>query len=204
MTGCGCDIETGNRGQRNVLISLLIINGLMFFIEFTFGMIGQSTGLIADSVDMLADAAVYGVSLYAVGKSIHAKVHAARLSGMLQVLLGLGVAVDVVRRFIGGSAPESMYMITVGLLALMANVACLALIARHRKGEVHMRASWIFSRNDVLANTGVILGGILVTALASPLPDLVIGALISCIVIRAGIFIIRDAAARKKQASMVG
>jgi Co/Zn/Cd efflux system component len=165
----------------------------MFVAEFIAGWMADSTALIADSMDMLADALVYSVSLYAVGKSIHAKIHAARLSGVFQVLFGLGVAVDVIRRFIAGSEPESMYMIIVGFMTLIANMTCLAIIAKHRKGDIHMRASWVFSRNDVIANIGVITAGLLVSVLVSPLPDLIIGLIISIVVINGGISILRDA-----------
>jgi len=173
---------------------------VMFFVEFVFGLVGQSTGLISDAVDMLADALVYGVGLYAVGKSTAIKIRGAHFSGVFQILLALGVLADVVRRFLFGSEPESMLMIGFGLLALLANVWCLMLIAKHRHGEIHMRASWIFSKNDVIANVGVMLGGLLVYLLDSHLPDLLIGFAIALIVIRGGMAIIRDAANEKAQA----
>ena len=182
-----------DRSQRQVLVPLLLINGAMFVVELVAGIVAQSTGLIADSLDMLADATVYGLSWYAVGRPPGAKVQAARLSGMFQMLLALGVMADVLRRFIVGSEPVSAWMMGMGLLALLANVSCLLLIARHRRGEIHMRASWIFSRNDVIANLGVMAAGALVAWLDSPLPDLIIGLGIATLVLRGGIHIVRDA-----------
>ncbi len=182
-----------DRSQRQVLVPLLLINGVMFVVELVAGIVAQSTGLIADSLDMLADATVYGLSWYAVGRPPGAKVQAARLSGMFQMLLALGVMADVLRRFIVGSEPVSAWMMGMGLLALLANVSCLLLIARHRRGEIHMRASWIFSRNDVIANLGVMAAGALVAWLDSPLPDLIIGLGIATLVLRGGIHIVRDA-----------
>jgi len=199
--GCNCNSELNHQEQQGVLKALLFINALMFVVEFVAGSMADSTALIADSMDMLADALVYSVSLYAVGKSIQVKISAARLSGIFQILLGLGVAVDVLRRFISGSEPESIYMIMIGFLALMANTVCLALIAKHRKGEIHMRASWIFSKNDVIANIGVITAGILVSVLVSPLPDLIIGLIISVVVINGGVSILWDANSEAGQQS---
>ena len=193
MTECGCEIEIRNREQGRVLKVLLGINLFMFFVEIALGILSESTALIADSLDMLADATVYGIGLYAVGKSPLVKIKAAHLSGIFQVILGALVLVDVVRRLIYGSEPESLFMIFVGMAALAANVICLVLIAKHKEGEVHMRASWIFSKNDVIANLGIILGGGLVYLLDSRFPDLVIGAVISAIVVRGGIHIIKDA-----------
>ena len=199
MSGCGCgdDIEATNQAERRVLLALLVINGVMFVVELFAGIVADSTGLIADSLDMFADATVYGIAFYAVGRSLMAKRHAAVLSGGFQILLALGVAIDVLRRAIYGSEPVSDLMMIVGTIALVANLSCLALLSKHREGEVHMRASWIFSVNDVLANLGVIFGGVLVLIFGSRWPDLVIGAVIVLLVMRGGVRILQDAEREK-------
>lgn len=201
MAGCGCDIEIRDQAQRKTLITLLLINATMFVVEMGAGIRADSTGLIADSLDMLADAMVYGVSLYAIGHSLAAKAKAATLSGILQITLGLGVIFEVVQRFIHGSEPQSLLMMGVGAVALIANTICLVLIHKHRNGEVHMRASWIFSKNDVIANLGVIISGGLVMLLGSPLPDLIIGAIIAALVTWGGVAIIKDARQEQKKSS---
>ena len=84
-------------------------------------------------------------------------------------------------------------MVLIGLVALVANVVCLTLIARHRDGGVHMRASWIFSKNDVIANVGVVLSGGLVYVTGVRWPDLAVGIAIAFIVFRGALAIIADA-----------
>jgi len=190
---CDCEIEAQNDEQKKILIILLLINGSMFVLELVLGLLAESTALIADALDMLADAAVYTLSLYAVGRNEWHKVSAARISGFFQIVLGLGVLLEVVRRFISGSTPEPLFMIGLGVLALIANSICLALIAKHRDGEIHMRASWIFSRNDVIANLGVILAGVLVATTGSNLSDLLIGAVIAAVVVLGGRRILLEA-----------
>ncbi len=199
MSDCGCEIEIKNKEESRILIILLSINATMFFIEITLGIISESTALIADSLDMLADATVYGIGLYAVGKETIVKIKAAHISGVFQVLLGIIVFIDIARRTILGSEPESILMIFVGIVALIANLICLQLISKHKDGEVHMRASWVFSKNDVIANLGIILAGILVYQFDSRFPDLIIGLAISIIVIRGGIHIIKDAGNEKNK-----
>jgi len=193
MSECGCEIEIRDKSQRNVLIVLLAINAAMFIFEFGLGWYAESTGLIADSMDMLADAIVYGIGLYAIGKAAEHKAHAALLSGWFQGALGLLILVDVARRVIVGSEPVSALMMGVGVIALIANIICLRLIQRHKDGEVHMRASWIFSKNDVIANTGVILSGALVWLLDNRWPDLVIGCLIALVILNGARRIVLDA-----------
>ena len=192
MAECGCGFDVKNREQRKVLLILLGINALMFIVELSAALISDSTALFADSLDMLADAAVYGVSLYAVGKAAGQKARVALFSGVVEVMLGLSASVAVIRKLVYGSEPEPVLMVMVGLAALLANVVCLRLISLHREGGIHMRASWIFSKNDVLANLGVIIGGLLVNITSSHLPDLVIGFAISIIVIRGGVQIFRE------------
>ena len=146
-------------------------------------LIAQSTGLIADSLDMFADAAVYGLALYAVGRAAALKMKAAHIAGWLQVVLALGALLEVGRRAVVGSEPASMLMMSIGLVALIANVTCLVLIAKKRDRGAHMTASYIFSANDVIANAGVIVAGVLVAWTGSSYPDLVIGAVIALIVL---------------------
>lgn len=201
MSDCGCEFEAKNQAERKVLLALLAINGVMFVVEFGLGWLGQSTGLIADSLDMLADASVYAVSLYAVGKAVSAKENAARLSGFLQIGLAGLVLIDVMRRALLGSEPLGDWMIAVALLALVANVTCLWLIRKHRDGEVHMRAAWIFSANDVIANSGVILAGGLVLWTGARWPDLIIGLIVAVIVLRGGIRILKDAASAEPESA---
>ena len=181
--------------ERGTLLLLVAINGVMFIIELAAGWFAQSMGLIADSLDMLADAGVYGIALRVVGSSPLRKAQAAAASGCLQLGLAGLVLFEVCRKWIHGSEPVSGLMIGVSLVALAANVACLSLLRKHRHGEVHMRASWIFSTTDVQANVGVIVAGVLVSVTASSAPDLIIGALVCAIVARGGIRILREARA---------
>lgn len=193
MTGCGCEVEIKDASQKRVLVVLLVINALMFVVELGFGWVAESTALIADSLDNLADAVVYGIGLYAVGRSMVHKANAALLSGYFQAALGVLIVLDIGRRVWMGSEPTSELMIIVGFAALVANVICLLLMQKHRNGEVHMRASWIFSKNDVIANIGVMTAGGLVAMLGSRWPDIVIGIIVATVILRGARTIVVDA-----------
>jgi cation diffusion facilitator family transporter len=184
--------------ESRVLWILLSINAAMFVTELGFGLAAESMGLVADAFDMLADVSVYALALLAVGASLAAKVRAAFVAGFLQVILALSIVVEVVRRFLGDSEPDGGVMILVSLVALVANATCVFLLKRHRHGEVHMRAAWLFSASDVQANAGVVLAGILVPLLKSPVPDYVIGVAVGGLVLRSGVRILRDAQATSR------
>ncbi|HOY22628.1 MAG TPA: cation transporter [Cellvibrio sp.] len=193
MSNCGCEVTLKNNEQKRVLYWLLAINAVLFVAEFGIGWFAQSTALIADSLDMLADAVVYAIGLYAVGRAAHHKARAAMLSGYFQMALGLLIIADIVRRAYFGSEPASGLMMVMGSVALVGNVICLVLIQKHRHGDVNMRASWIFSSNDVIANAGVIVSGALVGWLNARWPDMVIGCIIVVIVLRGAQMILKDA-----------
>lgn len=178
------------RDESRVLKQLLAINGVMFVLELGLGLWAESTGLVADSLDMLADAMVYGFALAAVGVAARQK-RAARASGVIQLILALMALGEVARRAIWGSEPVVIAMIGMGSLALVANTICLVLLAKRRDSGVHMKASWIFSTNDAIANTGVIIAGVLVWLTGSSIPDLVVGSIVGIVVLYGAIRILK-------------
>lgn len=177
--------------ERRVLRTLLAINAAMFAVELLAGWRAESSGLVADALDMFADAAVYGVALLAVGHGAGRRLGAARLAGALQLLLALGLFAQVGWRLAHGAEPLAGMMMGVALLALAANLACLLLLHRHRGGGAHLRASYLFSANDVLANLGVVVAGGLVAWLGAAWPDWLVGSLIGALVLAGAIQILR-------------
>ena len=193
MSECGCDPpEVRTAQERRVLRIALALNAAMAVIGGLAGWMAQSTGLLADALDMLADATAYAIALMAIGRSALFKVRAATLSGAILLVLGVGVLVEVSRRLTYGAEPLSEWMIGTALLSLVVNFTVLRLLAPMKSGDVHLRATWIFTRADVVANLGVILAGVLVLVLNKPHPDFVIGALIGLYVIKEAIEILRD------------
>ena len=187
-------LPTSGASEKRTLTIVLAINAAMFVAEFIAGYLADSSALIADSLDMFADAAVYAIALYGAGQAIGGQRRAARLSGSLQLALAGGALFEVVRRAIAGSEPESALMMAVAAVALVANATCMWLLAAHRGGGAHMKASWIFTTNDVIANLGVIVGGVLVWVTRSAVPDLVVGAIIGVVVLTGAVRILRVAA----------
>ena len=182
-----------NSQQKKLLWSVLVINFAFFIIEMTTGLISKSMGLVADSLDMLADSFVYGISLFAVGGSIVKKKKIANLAGYFQILLALIGFAEVLRRFFGNEKlPDFSTMIIVSILALIANGICLYLLQKSKsKKEAHMKASMIFTSNDIIINTGVIIAALLVNWLNSSTPDLIIGTIVFIIVIQGAIRILK-------------
>ncbi len=179
--------------QRKLLWSVLAINFGFFIIEMSTGLVSKSMGLVADSLDMLADSFVYGISLYAVGSTLVRKKRIAKIAGYFQITLAVVGFAEVFRRFLSAEhVPNFSTMIIVSILALLANAICLFLLQKSKsKNEAHMKASMIFTSNDVIINTGVIIAGLLVFWLQSSLPDLIIGTIVFVLVIRGAMRILQ-------------
>lgn len=180
---CGIDPEHTNRHERRILIIVLLINAGMFAAEFSAGLVSGSTALLADSLDMLADALIYALGLFALGRAAHWRARAALTSGVFQLLLGVGVAVEAVWKTLANGLPDAATMGLFGVIALLANTVCFLLLWRFRDGDINLRATWICSRNDMLGNVGVLLAAALVTWSGSSIPDIVVGLVIAALVI---------------------
>lgn len=179
--------------QKKLLWTVFAINFAFFGIEMTTGLVSNSMGLVADSLDMMADAFVYGMSLFAVGGTLIRKKRIAKLAGIFQLVLAMLGFVEVLRRFLGKEAmPNFETMIFVSFLALIANGLCLYLLQKSKsKEEAHMKASMIFTSNDVIINIGVICAGVLVNWLQTNKPDLIIGSIVFVLVVQGAVRILK-------------
>ena len=178
--------------QRRVLIVVLIINAVMFFAEFGAGLVAGSAALMADATDMLGDALVYGVSLYAIARSDRWKAGVAAFKGAFILLLGLGILVNVAIKIQSGVPPSSSLMLVFGGAALVANLVCLGLLWRFRAQDVNMASTWECSRNDVISNVGVLIAAALVAVTSSPWPDIFIGLAMAAVVLRSAVRVLGE------------
>jgi len=200
-------LDARNAEERRTLWWVLGINFTQVLVAGAVGVLADSTGLLGAALDNLGDAAVYAVSLYAVGRTLTAKSRAANLSGILLILVAFGLLVEIFRRFFAAAEPIGLAMIATALANAATNLLVLRLLRAHRARGVHFKASWIFTTNDTVANAGIILSGVLVMLLKSPIPDLVIGIVVVGIVFKGGWEILgeareaREAARRAPQES---
>lgn len=178
---------------RRVLVIVLVINLVMFFAEFTAGVIARSTALMADSIDMLGDALVYMLSLYALKRSLRWRAGAALAKGLIIAAFGIWVAIEVVLKLLGDVVPGAQTMGVFGAIALAANLTCLSLLYRYRNRDVNMSSTFECSRNDVIANTGVLIAAAGVYAFQAGWPDILVGGIIAVMFLRSAVRVLGQA-----------
>lgn len=192
---CDCTNATAKTASDQTTLKIaLALNAAMFVIGMAGGLWAQSTSLMADALDMLADASSYAIALMAVSRTANFKRISSRWSGAVLLLLGIGILFEVVHRIFNGSEPQGPLMIAFSLLSLAVNVTVLRMLGKFRDGEVHLRATWIFTRVDVIANIGVLVSGMVVVWTGFLSIDLIVGAMIGAYVIKEAIEILRESA----------
>ena len=188
-----CEINVLRERQGRVLWAVLVINAVMFLVEGTFGLLAHSTSLQADALDMLGDALVYGFSLFALPRSARWQMRAAFLKGAFMLVFGLGVLGEAAHKVVVPVMPAAQTMGVVGGLALAANLACFALLYRHRGDNLNMSSTWLCSRNDLIANVGVLFAAAASYSLNSRWPDILVGSLIALLFLKSAALVLRAA-----------
>jgi len=201
-TNSACDVEKLRDRQRSTLLWALWINTTLFIIEGTAGLLASSTALLADALDMLGDALIYGFSLYVVSRGALWKARAAVLKGWTMLSFGLGVLGEAVYTMLVLELPHYPTIGGVGALALAGNAVCLWLLWRHRTEDINMHSVWLCSRNDIVANLAVLGAGAAVWALHSRWPDILIGLAIAVLFLSSSVHVLREAAKEKRAAAL--
>ena len=178
--------------QRRVLVAVLVINAIMFCVEFGAGVLSGSAALLADSLDMLGDSLVYGFSLFVLHRSLVWRARAALAKGGTMAAFGVGVLLEAAFSLRTGVPPIVPAMAAIGALALVANAFCFSLLWRHRSDDINLRSTWLCSRNDLIANVAVLVAAVLVAWSGSRWPDLIIGSGIAVLFLRTAASVLRD------------
>jgi Co/Zn/Cd efflux system component len=192
-------LDASNATDRKILLAVLLINLGQSAAGIGLGIWASSTALMGAGLDNLADASVYAVSLYAVGRAAMVKVRAARLSGVLLIGLAVLLLVEVLRRFAGGEEPVGPAMMAMAAANAALNLVCLRLLRRHRGEDVNFKASAIFTSNDSIVNGAIVLSGVLVMWLGSNVPDLMLGIVVAVIAANGGREILREASETERR-----
>ena len=195
MTDCcndkACEIEALRDRQSSTLKTVLGINAVMFIVELTAGLISGSVSLLADSLDMLGDALVYGFSIYVVARGARMKAIAAMLKGGIMAAFGLFVLGQAVYKIVFPQVPAFEAMGAIGLLALAANSICFVLLWRHRADDINMSSVWLCSRNDIVANVSVLFAAAGVWLTDSGWPDILVGLALAALFLRSALLVLR-------------
>lgn len=196
---CDCqEFSARSLEERRIVRQALVLNALMFAVGLAAAFYAQSTGILADAIDMAADASGYALALLAIHRGEHFRIMAARWTGSVLVALGLGVILEAVRRWFSGSEPFGPVMMLYSVVSFGVNVYVLGALSKVREGGVHLNASYVCTRADVLANIGVFISGGIVWLTGAGWVDLLAGVAIALLVFSEAREIFEGAKERKE------
>jgi cation diffusion facilitator family transporter len=178
--------------HKKTLVLVLAINAALFVVEAVAGIFANSSALLADSLDMFGDAAVYGFSLYVLARSTEWKAKAALAKGAIMALFGLGVLFEVIHKFLSGVVPAAETMGSIGTLVLIGNGICFLLLYRHRSDDLNIRSTWLCSRNDIIANLAVLVAAAGVAIFDTAWPDILVGAAIAALFLKSALTVLSE------------
>ena len=176
-----------------VLWVVLAINAVMFLVEGFAGRAAHSTSLLADALDMLGDALVYGFSLFVLARSARWQASAALAKGGFMLAFGLSVLGEALDKVFHPMMPGVETMGVVGGIAFAANLGCFFLLYRHRRANLNMSSTWLCSRNDLIANVGVLLAAGASYVLVSGWPDIIVGSIIASLFVGSALSVLSRA-----------
>ncbi|MGB4118129.1 MAG: cation transporter [Polaromonas sp.] len=191
---------TNSPRYRKILWIALFVNLAMFATEIGAGFKSGSTSLLADAIDFFGDAANYGVSLAVLSAGVVLRARAALLKGFCMMAFGLFVLSRAAWMYHLGGTPEALTMGSIGLLALIANVAVAAMLYAYREGDANMRSVWLCSRNDAIGNIAVMLAALGVLGTASAWPDLLVACGMAVLALVGGGSVVKQALGEIKHA----
>lgn len=185
--------DHSDNADRRLLRIALFANMCMFVVGIVGWRVAESTTLLADACDMLADATGYAVAFWAVGRSLRHQRLAARWNGGMLIALGLGIVGEVIHRWITPVEPVGVLIMGFAALSLVVNGGVLRMLWKYRfSTKRHLRATWIDTRVDVFVNVGVLVSGAAIALTGYRIIDLIAGTAISLFVIHEGLEIWRD------------
>ena len=196
-SSCGCTGDTmraeRDPAYRRALWMVVLLNLGFGLVEIVGGFLADSQALKADALDFIGDGTITLFGLIALGWTARARSRVALTQGLFLGALGIGVIGFAIWRAMNAVAPEAELMGGIGVVALIVNVSAALVLSRFREGDANVRAIWLFSRNDAVANIAVIAAAGLVAWTGKAWPDLAVAGVIALLFLHSAWEITRGA-----------
>lgn len=165
-----------DRGLHRAVQLVAVLNLSYFVVEFTVARLTGSVSLFADSVDFLEDASLSILILIGLRWSAVARSRLGMALAGILLLPGIATIWTAWEKINLPIPPAAVPLSLAGGGALVVNLACALLLAKHKSAQGSLtRAAFLSARNDVLANIAIIISGVITAFFRSAWPDLVVG-----------------------------
>ena len=168
--------EPTQDGLRRAVLIVALLNLAYFGIEFAVALAIGSVSLFADSIDFLEDAAINLLILFGLAWSAAKRRRLGKVLAAIILVPAIATLWMAAQKLLVPMAPAPLPLTLTGAGALAVNFAAAMILARHRHhGGSLSLAAFLSARNDVLANTAIIVAGLITAYTLSIWPDLIVG-----------------------------
>jgi cobalt-zinc-cadmium efflux system protein len=191
--------QTTSRLALSLFLTLTFV-----FVEVIAGFIGNSLALLTDAVHNLTDVIALGLSWYAIRLTSQpanarktygyhrAGILVALLNSTTLVMISLGIFYEAWQRFMNPPEVQSGVLITVGILAVMINLATALLVRKGSEHDLNVRSAFIHLMGDVFSTIGAVIAGVIIYFTGANWLDPFVSVLIGFLILYNAWGILRD------------
>jgi len=191
--------QTTSRLALSLFLTLTFV-----FVEVIAGFIGNSLALLTDAVHNLTDVIALGLSWYAIRLTSQpadarktygyhrAGILVALVNSTTLVLISLGIFYEAWQRFRNPPEVQSGILITVGMLAVMINLATALLVRKGSEHDLNVRSAFTHLMGDVFSTIGAVIAGLIIYFTGANWLDPFVSVLIGFLILYNAWGILRD------------
>jgi cobalt-zinc-cadmium efflux system protein len=190
-----------DRGKLRVALALIL--GFMVA-EVVTGIVADSLALLSDAAHMLTDAAAIGLSLVAIrlagrpagGRMTfgfkRVEILSAQANGITLLVLAAIIAIEGVRRLIDPPGVDGALVLAVALAGIVVNLAATAVLARANRQSLNIEGSFQHLITDLFAFIGTAIAATVILLTGFDQADAIASLLVAGLMLRSAIGLLRD------------
>jgi cobalt-zinc-cadmium efflux system protein len=191
------------KGRKGLLIAIAVTGAIMV-VEIIGGVLANSLALLSDAGHMLTDVSSLILSLIALQLTTRPssatrtygfyrmEILAALINGTTLSLISAWIFYEAYQRLKAPEAVDSMMMLGVAAVGLVANgIAAWAMLSSS-KGNLNIRGAYLHILGDLLSSIGVLIGGLVIYFSGWNWIDPLLSAGICIVILRGAILLVKE------------
>jgi cobalt-zinc-cadmium efflux system protein len=190
-----------DRGKLTVALALIVA---FMVAEVVTGILANSLALLSDAAHMLTDAAAIGLSLVAIhlakrpaeGRMTfglkRVEILSAQANGVTLLVLAALIAIEGVRRLVDPPGVDGALVLVVALAGIVVNLAATAVLARANRQSLNVEGSFQHLLTDLYAFTGTAIAAAVILLTGFDRADAIASLLVAALMLRSAIGLLHE------------
>jgi cobalt-zinc-cadmium efflux system protein len=190
-----------DRGKLTVALALILA---FMAAEVVTGIVANSLALLSDAAHMLTDAAAIGLSLVAIrlaGRPAagqmtfgfkRVEILSAQANGITLLVLAAIIAIEGVRRLVDPPGVDGALVLAVALAGVVVNLAATAILARANRQSLNVEGSFQHLLTDLYAFVGTAIAAAVILLTGFDRADAIASLLVAALMLRSALGLLSD------------